>query len=67
MDSLRTTVPCTSLQELERICSDIAGLESCEFSKLEVKPYQLDERIHEDTYLVYLPGYGVVGFTDGPV
>jgi hypothetical protein len=34
---------------------------------IEVKPYGFDSRINWDTYIVTMSGYGVIGFTDGPV
>jgi hypothetical protein len=34
---------------------------------LRVEPYIYDERIDWDTHIVSVDGYGVVGFTDGPV
>lgn len=36
--------------------------------RLLIEPYGRDPRIGwEQLYIVKLPGYGVVGFTDGPV
>jgi hypothetical protein len=32
-----------------------------------VKPYGYDERIKWDAHMVYLEGYGPIGFTDGPL
>lgn len=34
---------------------------------VHVEPYGRDERIGWDTHIVTLDGYGVLGFTDGPV
>lgn len=34
---------------------------------LHIKPYSYDDRIDWDTHIVSIDGYGVVGFTDGPV
>jgi hypothetical protein len=37
-------------------------------SKLKVKPYAKDDRIGwPDTHLVTLEGYGVLGYTNGPL
>lgn len=36
-------------------------------SKITIKPYGFDDRIKWDTYVVHLNGYGVFGFTNGPV
>jgi hypothetical protein len=38
-----------------------------DLSGIEVKHYTYDARIKWDTYIVTLPGWGVLGFTDGPV
>lgn len=35
--------------------------------KLLIEPYGYDDRIDWDTYIVTLEGYGVVGFTNGPL
>lgn len=35
--------------------------------QLRVQPYMRDERIGWDTHIVTIDGYGVAGFTDGPV
>ena len=44
---------------------------ACEKSDLEkhliIEPYRYDYRINWDTYIVYLPDQGILGFTDGPV
>lgn len=34
---------------------------------LKVKPYWKDKRINWDTHIVTIEGFGVVGFTDGPL
>lgn len=34
---------------------------------VHVEPYGWDERIGWDTHIVLLDGYGVFGFTDGPL
>lgn len=34
---------------------------------LIIEPYRYDYRINWDTYIVYLPDQGILGFTDGPV
>ena len=34
---------------------------------LVIEEYGYDNRINWNTYIVYLPDYGVWGFTDGPV
>lgn len=35
--------------------------------KIKVKPYVYDDRIKWDTHIVTIDGYGVYGFTDGPL
>lgn len=38
------------------------------FNDIRIEPYGgFDERIGWNTHIVYLPGYGVLGFTDGPL
>ncbi len=39
----------------------------CGAADLCIEPYGYDERIDWDTHIVTLQGYGVLGFTDGPV
>ncbi len=34
---------------------------------LQIEHYTFDERINWDTYIVHLPGWGVFGFTNGPL
>lgn len=34
---------------------------------LIIEPYRYDYRINWDTYIVYLPDQGILGFTNGPV
>ena len=34
--------------------------------QIKVEPYGYDDRIGWDTYIVFIDGYGVIGFTDGP-
>jgi hypothetical protein len=39
-----------------------------DFQKIKIEPYGgWDERIGWDTYIVTLEGYGVLGFTNGPL
>ncbi len=39
-----------------------------DFNQMTIEPYGgIDERTGWDTYIVYLPGYGVLGFTNGPL
>ena len=36
-------------------------------NEIEIKPYAYDGRIDWDTYIVTINGWGIYGFTDGPV
>lgn len=36
-----------------------------EFEELKIEKYVYDDRINWDTHIVTIPGYGVIGFTDG--
>jgi len=40
-----------------------------EFSNesVQIKPYIYDERINWNTHIVIIGGYGITGYTDGPV
>ena len=35
--------------------------------KFKIEPYGFDKRIGWDTYIVSMDGYGVFGFTNGPL
>lgn len=65
-DSLETTRPVKSV-------ADIAAIEECvaksgiDLSSITIEPYGFDARIGWDTHLVSVPGYGVLGFTNGPL
>ena len=36
-------------------------------AEIRIEPYGRDNRINWDTYIVILPEYGPIGFTDGPL
>ncbi len=36
-------------------------------NQIHVEPYCFDSRINWDTYIVTVDGYGVYGFTNGPL
>jgi hypothetical protein len=38
-----------------------------DLSNLELQHYTYDARIEWDTWIITLPGFGVLGFTDGPL
>jgi hypothetical protein len=59
-DSMKTVVEVNGL-ELQQLCEKITGLDSW----IEIRPYGYDDRIGWDTYIVLMPGWGVVGFTNG--
>lgn len=43
------------------------GMQPPDLTDLKCEAYCYDSRIHWNTYIVVLPGWGVLGFTDGPV
>ncbi|ARV77358.1 hypothetical protein FDI21_gp189 [Pseudomonas phage Noxifer] len=43
------------------------GMQPPDLSELKCEPYGYDDRIKWNTYIVHLEGWGVLGFTDGPV
>ena len=43
------------------------GKDKFDCNKTTIKPFGFDERIDWDSYVVHLDGWGVFGFTDGPV
>lgn len=61
------------VEHIRQLLSAFAG--DFEFDKIEVRPYGgvayetpiYDKRIGWTTYVVTMPGYGVLGFTDGPL
>lgn len=58
---------------LDDLRTYVAGLTGGEVREVEVKPYgfggkaHFDRRIGWDTYIVTAPGFGVLGFTNGPL
>lgn len=73
-ESMETVVEVNSRVELVlhlvKIFKPYENRDDCprDFSQMTIEPYGgMDERIGWDTYIVYLPGYGVLGFTDGPL
>lgn len=69
-DSILTVREITSLGDLRAYVADLTG---GQFRDVVVEPYGVDgkpffdQRIGWDTYIVTVPGYGVLGFTNGPV
>lgn len=69
-DSMKTVREYKSKSELiSHLQSELdkyfAGKYDC--NKITIKPYGFDERIGWNTHMVHLQGYGVFGFTNGPV
>lgn len=58
-------------QLIEKLQSDLDRYSSGKYdcNEIGISKYGrgIDERIGWDTYIVTLPGYGVLGFTNGPV
>lgn len=67
-DSLKTVVEVTDREALALYCANLLRPFNvpCLAECLQVERYGFDERIDWDTHIVTLPGYGVLGFTDGP-
>lgn len=46
---------------------DRFGGHELDASNIEVKSYGFDSRIGWDTHMVFIEGYGPIGFTNGPI
>ena len=68
-DSMKTVVDIVDREALISLLQ--SRLQPCGFTfaskDLKIEPYGLDDRINWDTNIVTIAGYGVAGFTDGPV
>lgn len=64
-DSLKTTVELKDGRALLEYATGKLG--PFPPKSLRVKHYCFDERVGWDTHIVMIKGYGVFGFTDGPV
>jgi hypothetical protein len=65
-ESLATTCDVASKSDLAAaITNDLQIKVSPEM--LHIAPYTFDERINWDTHIVTADGYGVAGFTNGPL
>jgi hypothetical protein len=70
-DSMQT---CVELDDRAALVEHVTRLHDCfihdyDFSNLVVKPYFMERDTRcgwEQTYIVVLPGFGPIGFTDGP-
>jgi hypothetical protein len=67
-ESLATTVRLYTYPALLKHVRGLLAPWGVRVDKLKIESYYgYDDRIGWDTYIVILEGYGVVGFTDGPV
>ncbi|UOE58015.1 hypothetical protein [Cytobacillus oceanisediminis] len=65
-ESLKTTVAVNSFDELfELVKNELSPFTEVKKEELTIKYYAYDERIPEETYLVTLKDYGVLGMTNG--
>lgn len=64
---METVVTVESRQDLETHCRRLLEPYGVPVNELTIKPYCYDERIDWDTHMVSVAGYGVIGFTDGPL
>jgi hypothetical protein len=69
LESMRTVRTVKSMAELRAICRGLLGAYGSVPSddQIKMRPYGYDGRIKWHTYIVTVEGYGVVGFTDGPL
>jgi hypothetical protein len=65
-DSMATVIEIGSRHDIAAIVAKDARL-PISANEVQVKPYGYDSRIGWDTHIVTIPGWGVAGFTDGPV
>ena len=64
-DSMQTLVEVADRKALvEHINKLYQGYPPVTEETLRIEPYGRDDRINWDTYIVTLPGYGVIGMTD---
>lgn len=52
---------------LDVIETEFQGVPQVTGENIRIEHYGFDKRIGWDSHVVYLPGYGVIGFTDGPL
>lgn len=65
-DSMETAQPVESVDDIRKIEDGLREF-GYDLSVIDVKPYCYDDRIGWDTYIVTVPGHGVIGFTSGPL
>jgi hypothetical protein len=66
-ESMETTVEVASLDELLAHLAPIVAPIALTAERIAIAPYAIDPRIGWDTYLVFITGYGVAGFLNGPL
>ena len=66
-ESMATTVDISTYIALLEYAHKLLDPWDVKFDRLEITHYGYDERIEWDCYLVSVPGYGVLGYTNGPV
>jgi hypothetical protein len=65
---MATVRPVKDLEHsMDMIKKEFPSAPPVSYEPIEVKPYVFDLRIGWDTYIVHIPGFGVIGFTDGPL
>jgi|HubBroStandDraft_1064217.scaffolds.fasta_scaffold49483_6 hypothetical protein len=69
-DSLKTTVKVKDLDALKKLAMQLhveAGLTNATVDRLVITRLVFDPRCGWDTHIAYIPGWGVIGYTDGPL
>ena len=68
-ESMQTCINVKDIDELYNVLSSRLSKYGYKFTsdQLSIKPYGYDERIGWDTHIVTIGGYGVAGFTNGPL
>lgn len=66
-DSMATVIRVNTRDELLMYLTPIVAPIPLTAERLNIEYYTFDDRIGWETYIVTVMGYGVVGFTDGPI
>lgn len=68
-ESMATVVEIDSTREalLRAVLESLPDLDQVRPEDIEASPYGADRRNGWDTHLVTVHGYGIVGYTDGPL
>ncbi len=65
-DSMKEVREVSSFDDIIKILEeDELPNENIKIEKIQVIPYCFDQRINWDTFIVFIYGYGVIGFTNG--